>query len=136
MNVDRMLNVIMSQCFKMLIFLVVMCRLNVYLADSTSTTSTESTSSAGTPNVFDMDHLNEYPNCGVLDTFQNVNTGRVVNAVDAREQYRWVVLIEKHTHNTITNLKNQEICTGSIITDRYELMSGHINNQQSKSRNV
>ena len=112
----------MRHCLKMLTLLVVICCFNVYLADSTSTTATESTSSGSAPNVFDRDHLDMFPYCGVLDTPQNVNTGRAVNAVDVRKQYRWVVLIERFVYNNIKKLTDTRRCTGSIITDRYELM--------------
>ena len=107
----------------MIISLAIISCLNKYLADSASMSSTRSTSSAGTPNVVDGDHFNLYPNCGVIDTPQNVNTGRAINAVDARKQYRWVVLIERDVYNTIKKSNVIKYCSGSIITDRYELMS-------------
>ena len=113
----------MTHCLKMIISLAIISCLNKYLADSASMSSTRSTSSAGTPNVVDGDHFNLYPNCGVIDTPQNVNTGRAINAVDARKQYRWVVLIERDVYNTIKKSNVIKYCSGSIITDRYELMS-------------
>ena len=68
--------------------------------------------------MIDSDHLNLYPYCGSMNYKGNnqAASGRVVNSKTPTDVYRWTVLLMRLKYQ-----KYKAYCTGTIITDRYNM---------------
>ena len=81
----------------------------------------------GDDSWIDEEHLNEYPFCGSMATdawnTHHESEGRVVNAEDAKKNYRWVVFLQRHNiQKPIDGKAKSKVtnCVGTVITDRQE----------------
>ena len=69
----------------------------------------------------DKDHIAMFPYCGSMSQKPSETQSRAINAEDSKLDYRWaVIVVRKNTEPKNPLIVHESLCSGSIITDRYD----------------
>lgn len=68
----------------------------------------------------DKDHLDMFPYCGSMYQGNTKTKARAINSQESEQDYRWAVFILRRYIEPKSGNEFTTLCSGSIITDRYE----------------
>ena len=75
----------------------------------------------------DKDHIAMFPYCGSMSQKPSETQSRAINAEDSKLDYRWSAIVVQKNTEPKTGKLHESLCSGSIITDRYDKMTSEFN---------